>query len=239
MPFLSKTLTYGVFGPIILDYAPREFFCWHFYARRRGRILIMPDYLFKYKKYRTFLEFLWSLCPSPKCTASVLCSFALVFFATKACPGNSHHWVRDAINARLILRLRTLSQVQSNHTLEACEACLDLQVEALLRHIQYQKVDLKAVPRAPDRVTLKRSTFLCQILPFLYIHTLVCGCWIHKLILKHCPFLNKSKVLFKVNLVFLWQPWLWRNYLEFQFGSWRWTSLGIGIKNWFYGLPVK
>ena len=43
MPFLSKTLTYGVFGPIILDYAPGEFFCWHFYARRRGRILIMPD----------------------------------------------------------------------------------------------------------------------------------------------------------------------------------------------------
>ena len=27
---------------MILDYAPGEFFCWHFYAWRRGRILIMP-----------------------------------------------------------------------------------------------------------------------------------------------------------------------------------------------------
>ena len=35
-------LTYDVF-PINLDYAPGEFFCWHFYAWRRGHILIMPD----------------------------------------------------------------------------------------------------------------------------------------------------------------------------------------------------
>ena len=42
MQFLWKTLTYGVFGPIILHYALWEFFCCHFYARRRGRILIMP-----------------------------------------------------------------------------------------------------------------------------------------------------------------------------------------------------
>ena len=40
--FCRETLTYDVFGPIILDYAPGEFFCWHFYAWRRGRILIMP-----------------------------------------------------------------------------------------------------------------------------------------------------------------------------------------------------
>ena len=50
MPFLSKTLTYGVFGPIILDYAPGEFFCWHFYAWRRGRILIMPASHFRLKR---------------------------------------------------------------------------------------------------------------------------------------------------------------------------------------------
>ena len=34
--FCHKTLTYDVFGPIILDYAPREFFGLHFHARRRG-----------------------------------------------------------------------------------------------------------------------------------------------------------------------------------------------------------
>ena len=54
MPFLLKNvkicqfcremLKYNVFGPIILDYAPGEFFCWRFYAWRRGRILIVPDY---------------------------------------------------------------------------------------------------------------------------------------------------------------------------------------------------
>ena len=36
--FRRETLTYDVFGPIILDYAAGEFFCWHFYAWRRGRI---------------------------------------------------------------------------------------------------------------------------------------------------------------------------------------------------------
>ena len=40
--FCRETLTYDVFGPMILDYTPGEFFCWHFYAWRRGRILIMP-----------------------------------------------------------------------------------------------------------------------------------------------------------------------------------------------------
>ena len=40
--FCHKTLKYNVFGPIILNYAPGEFFCWHFYARRRGRNLSMP-----------------------------------------------------------------------------------------------------------------------------------------------------------------------------------------------------
>ena len=40
--FCRETLTYNVFGPIILDYAAGEFFCLHFYAWRRGRILIMP-----------------------------------------------------------------------------------------------------------------------------------------------------------------------------------------------------
>ena len=39
-----ETLKYKVFGPIIFDYAPGEFFCWHFYAWRRGCILIMPAY---------------------------------------------------------------------------------------------------------------------------------------------------------------------------------------------------
>ena len=29
-------------GPKILDYETGEFFCWHFCAWRRGRILIMP-----------------------------------------------------------------------------------------------------------------------------------------------------------------------------------------------------
>ena len=40
--FCRETITYDVFGPIILDYAPGEFSCWHIYAWRRGRILIMP-----------------------------------------------------------------------------------------------------------------------------------------------------------------------------------------------------
>ena len=40
--YCRETLTYDVFGPIILDYAPGEFVCWHFCAWRRGRILIMP-----------------------------------------------------------------------------------------------------------------------------------------------------------------------------------------------------
>ena len=40
--FCRNTLTYDVFRPIILDNAPVEFFCWHFYAWRRDRILIMP-----------------------------------------------------------------------------------------------------------------------------------------------------------------------------------------------------
>ena len=41
MPLLLRNITYDVFGPISLDYAAGEFFCWHFYARRIGRILIM------------------------------------------------------------------------------------------------------------------------------------------------------------------------------------------------------
>ena len=41
--FCREELTYDVLGPIILDYAPGEFFCWNFYAWRRDRILIMPD----------------------------------------------------------------------------------------------------------------------------------------------------------------------------------------------------
>ena len=44
MPFLSRNVNIRHSGSIILDYAPGEFFCWHFYARRRGRILIMPDW---------------------------------------------------------------------------------------------------------------------------------------------------------------------------------------------------
>ena len=42
--FCHETLSYDVFGPIILDSAPGEFFCSHLYAWRRGRILIMPDH---------------------------------------------------------------------------------------------------------------------------------------------------------------------------------------------------
>ena len=40
MPFLSRNVNINVFWPIILDYAPGEIFCWHFYAWRRGHILI-------------------------------------------------------------------------------------------------------------------------------------------------------------------------------------------------------
>ena len=42
--FCRETLTYDVFGPIILDQVPGEFFYRHIYAWRRGRILIMPDW---------------------------------------------------------------------------------------------------------------------------------------------------------------------------------------------------
>ena len=42
--FCRETLKYNVFGPIILNYAPGEFFCGNFYARRRGRILSMPSW---------------------------------------------------------------------------------------------------------------------------------------------------------------------------------------------------
>ena len=44
MPFLSRNVNIQRFGPIVLDYAPKDFFCWHFYAWRRGRILIMPGF---------------------------------------------------------------------------------------------------------------------------------------------------------------------------------------------------
>jgi len=57
MPFFLK---YNVFGPIILDYAPGEFFCWHLYAWRKGRILIMPavDLKHKFLHYLTKQQFL-------------------------------------------------------------------------------------------------------------------------------------------------------------------------------------
>ena len=42
--FCRETLAYNVFGPIILDYAPKILFCWHFYAGRRGNILILPGW---------------------------------------------------------------------------------------------------------------------------------------------------------------------------------------------------
>ena len=38
---MSQNVNIRRFGPIIFDYAPGEFFCWHFYAWRSGRILIM------------------------------------------------------------------------------------------------------------------------------------------------------------------------------------------------------
>ena len=43
----GQTFTWSTFGFWILDYAPREFFCWHFYAWRRGHILIMSEYYLK------------------------------------------------------------------------------------------------------------------------------------------------------------------------------------------------
>ena len=109
--FCSETLTYDVFGPIILDYAPGEFFCWHFYAWRWGRILIMPECLWVSLGWgmRTCSSFCWILqmryqkcwaCGPTKCHLNILSPATFLPRLT------SHMWRYQIGNAFAIYALK-------------------------------------------------------------------------------------------------------------------------------------